>query len=168
MDTFIKKCFQILGVSRYASLEETKQAYKDLAKVWHPDRFIENPRLQKKATEKLTEINIAYEKLVSFYEDKNSLQDISVNPDTKNEESFPEQHPAATVEEIRTTSINYRFLPWMFAICILVILIIIAIIYTDLKNKRPDSYTSPTISMPDQIKSSKPVVTESSTGKPTV
>lgn len=36
-----------------------------MAKVWHPDRFVLDPRLQEKAQEKLKEINEAYEQLSS-------------------------------------------------------------------------------------------------------
>lgn len=50
----------ILGVSSTASREEIDQAYKDLVKVWHPDRFMHDPKLQSKAQEKLKEINLAY------------------------------------------------------------------------------------------------------------
>ena len=35
-----------------ADLRQVKDAYRDLVKVWHPDRFENNPRLKKKATEK--------------------------------------------------------------------------------------------------------------------
>lgn len=55
------KSYDLLGVSPGASLEEVKVAYRDLAKVWHPDRFIHDPRLQQKAEEKLKEINKAYD-----------------------------------------------------------------------------------------------------------
>lgn len=61
----IKRCCQILGLEVGASLEEVKQAYRDLVHVWHPDRFSQNPRLQKKAEAILKEINAAYEKIVS-------------------------------------------------------------------------------------------------------
>jgi hypothetical protein len=44
---------------------ELKAAHRDLAKVWHPDRFVHDPRLQEKAQEKLKEINEAYELLIS-------------------------------------------------------------------------------------------------------
>jgi hypothetical protein len=44
---------------------ELKAAHRDLAKVWHPDRFVHDPRLQEKAQEKLKEINEAYELLSS-------------------------------------------------------------------------------------------------------
>jgi hypothetical protein len=47
------------------SNRELKAAYRDLAKVWHPDRFLHDPRLQEKAQEKLKEINEAYELLIS-------------------------------------------------------------------------------------------------------
>jgi len=63
----ISRCIEILGLKPDASQEEVNQAYRDLAKVWHPDRFVGNPRLQKKAEEKLKEINAAYEYINSFY-----------------------------------------------------------------------------------------------------
>ena len=46
-------------------MRELKAAHRDLAKVWHPDRFLHDPRLQEKAQEKLKEINEAYEQISS-------------------------------------------------------------------------------------------------------
>ena len=63
----ISRCIEILGLKSGASQEEVNQAYRDLANVWHPDRFANNLRLQKKAEEKLKEINAAYEYIRSFY-----------------------------------------------------------------------------------------------------
>jgi len=57
--------YALLGVAPGASATELKAAYRDLAKVWHPDRFAHDPRLQQKAQEKLKEINDAYERLAS-------------------------------------------------------------------------------------------------------
>ena len=57
------RCYEVLGVACGASAQELKAAYRDLAKVWHPDRFAHDPRLQQKAQEKLKEINEAYELL---------------------------------------------------------------------------------------------------------
>lgn len=59
----LKRCYEILGLTPGASEEELRQAYRDLIKVWHPDRFSHDPRLQHKAQEKLKEINAAYEKI---------------------------------------------------------------------------------------------------------
>jgi DnaJ-domain-containing protein 1 len=63
----ISRCIEILGLKPSASQEEVNQAYRDLVNVWHPDRFVGNPRLQKKAEEKIKEINAAYEYLKSSY-----------------------------------------------------------------------------------------------------
>lgn len=59
-------CYQLLEVDAGASQPEIKQAYKDLAKVWHPDRFTDDPRLQQKAEEKLKRINAAYAFLKTY------------------------------------------------------------------------------------------------------
>jgi hypothetical protein len=57
--------YEVLGVKPGVSDRELKAAHRDLAKVWHPDRFVHDPRLQEKAQEKLKEINEAYEQLIS-------------------------------------------------------------------------------------------------------
>lgn len=62
----IHRCFEILELPRDASIQDVRQAYKDLVNIWHPDRVGDNPRLKKKAEEKLKDINIAYEELMSF------------------------------------------------------------------------------------------------------
>ena len=62
----INQCYEILRIKPGASPEEVKLAYRDLAMVWHPDRFpANNPRLQEKAQEELKRINTAYEVLKS-------------------------------------------------------------------------------------------------------
>jgi DnaJ-domain-containing protein 1 len=63
----LDRCFKVLELRPGASEEEVNQAYRDLANVWHPDRFANNRRLQKKAEEKLKEINAAYGYIRSFY-----------------------------------------------------------------------------------------------------
>jgi TPR repeat protein len=56
-------CYRILDLEAGASLEEVKRSYRELVKVWHPDRFRGDPKLQAKAEEKLKRINLAYERL---------------------------------------------------------------------------------------------------------
>ncbi len=57
-----KDPYEILGVSRYASMEEIKEAYRKLSKKYHPDTG--NGDL-----EKMKEINWAYEKIKEEKED---------------------------------------------------------------------------------------------------
>lgn len=65
MSTELDRAYDVLGVKPGVSNAELKAAHRDLAKVWHPDRFVHDPRLQEKAQEKLKEINEAYEQLIS-------------------------------------------------------------------------------------------------------
>jgi hypothetical protein len=62
--------YAVLGVDLTATPEQLKQAYRDLVKVWHPDRFTDDPILQSKAEAKLKEINEAYEHLEGVISDK--------------------------------------------------------------------------------------------------
>ncbi len=64
----IKRCLEILELESVTSPEELKQAYRDMAKIWHPDRFQDNPRLQKIASTKLSEINEAYKTLLGYFD----------------------------------------------------------------------------------------------------
>lgn len=70
----IQRSFEILELHRSASLDEAKQAYKDIVNVWHPDRFSNNPRLKQKAEGKLKEVNIAYETVSSFLSRKQEVE----------------------------------------------------------------------------------------------
>jgi curved DNA-binding protein CbpA len=63
----IHSCLKILELDHTASMADVNQAYKDIVNVWHPDRFTYNPRLQRKAEEKIKEINLAYAILKTFY-----------------------------------------------------------------------------------------------------
>ena len=58
MDT--RAAFSLLGVPPGSSLDAIRDAYRDLAKVWHPDRFAADPRLQAKASDRMRELNEAY------------------------------------------------------------------------------------------------------------
>lgn len=52
--------YKVLGVSPSASDDEVKRAYRDLARKYHPDNYVNNP-LADLAKEKMQEINDAYD-----------------------------------------------------------------------------------------------------------
>ena len=52
--------YTVLGVSPNASDQEIKKAYRELARKYHPDNYVDNP-LADLAEEKMKEINEAYE-----------------------------------------------------------------------------------------------------------
>ena len=52
--------YTVLGVSSNASDQEIKKAYRELARKYHPDNYVDNP-LADLAEEKMKEINEAYE-----------------------------------------------------------------------------------------------------------
>lgn len=61
----IQECLLLLGLSGDATVEEARRVYRDLVAIWHPDRLSDkNPRLQKKAEEKLKEINAAFDRVL--------------------------------------------------------------------------------------------------------
>lgn len=53
-------CRRVLGVAAEATPENIRQVYLDLVRVWHPDRFQSDPRLQQVAQDNLRRINDAY------------------------------------------------------------------------------------------------------------
>lgn len=55
--------YQVLGVSRSASDEEIKKAYRTLSRRYHPDANVNNPN-KEVAEEKFKEVQQAYDKII--------------------------------------------------------------------------------------------------------
>lgn len=79
----LKRLYEILETPFGASLEETQRRYRDLAVVWHPDRFAHNSRLQATALEKLKEINGAYNELAVYLKQHGPPSPSSLNSKKK-------------------------------------------------------------------------------------
>lgn len=63
----ISQHFHTLELETTATLEQAKEAYKDLVQVWHPDKHGNSPRLHAKAQEKLKDINNAYYEIQKYF-----------------------------------------------------------------------------------------------------
>lgn len=64
----VHRCLEVLELGENASMEEVRRAYRDLVRVWHPDRFFGDPALERRAEEKSKQLNVAYETLVRHLE----------------------------------------------------------------------------------------------------
>jgi hypothetical protein len=62
----VKRAYRILGLYPGVPKDEIKRAYRDLAQVWHPDRFPHDARLREKAQNNLKRINEAFETLRTY------------------------------------------------------------------------------------------------------
>src|ERR1035438_9925536 len=58
-----EECWRILGVPADAGPEVIRQAYLDLARVWHPDRFQSDEHLRRIAEKHFQDVTRAYTKL---------------------------------------------------------------------------------------------------------
>lgn len=65
----IRNPYEILGVSRNASKDEVKKAYRELAKKYHPDVHSDNP-LADLAEEKFKEVQAAYDMIMNEQESR--------------------------------------------------------------------------------------------------
>jgi curved DNA-binding protein CbpA len=58
---------EVLGVAPDASPEQIREAFKVLARIFHPDRLAEAPlEVQAEAGRRMAEMNVAYQALMDF------------------------------------------------------------------------------------------------------
>ena len=60
----MKDYYSVLGITKNATDDEVKSAYKEMAKKYHPDNYADNP-LSDLAAEKMKEINEAYDNIMN-------------------------------------------------------------------------------------------------------
>lgn len=82
----MKDPYEVLGISKNATDEEVKHAYRELAKKYHPDNYSDNP-LSDLAEEKMKEINAAYDEICESR--KNGGHSSSYSSSSSNS-SFPD------------------------------------------------------------------------------
>lgn len=69
-----KKFFDILGINESSTLQDAKRAYRKKVKENHPDRLANHPSLKKPAEEKMKEINVAYNSVISFLKEREQTE----------------------------------------------------------------------------------------------
>jgi hypothetical protein len=103
MNQQINEFYRELDLKPGADLSSVRQSYRQLVKVWHPDRFGHDAKLQTVANDRLRRINCAYEKLLAYFDDAGKAQ-TSVPPKAET----PKPPPGADwLEEVlKMSSVN--------------------------------------------------------------
>lgn len=98
--------YTMLGVKNDATADEVRQAYRDLAKIWHPDRFSpDDSRLRKKAEDKFKEINAAYARIQEAHSQSQQQTD-SQSKQIPLHEAVLEAQMLMTTLNVRTQTLN--------------------------------------------------------------
>jgi hypothetical protein len=98
----LERDYALLEVEPGSSHEQIRRAYLDLVKVWHPDRFPNDPRLSAKADQRLTEINLAYERLRASIGNGGGVRptETTVSDDPERQPSASTSHTEDGVREV--------------------------------------------------------------------
>ncbi len=144
MDAY-KRALEIMELSPEATPGEIKQAYRDLAKVWHPDRFQENSRVRNKAEKKLKEINQAYKILqnfsTNFHPEFNHTSNTKPNKHYSNNEqqtysseknassSSSRSNNSKKAESPQNTIIHFKLVDKIFGLSLVVVLSFLLLIF---------------------------------------
>ena len=144
------KCYDILGLKTGATDDQIKQAYRDLVRVWHPDRFAHDPKLQGKAQEKLKEINAAYEQLMNAGTRSGYSQRQSGSSSTaQNYQTNPSESPNQQQRKESTSPSQRRPSRWRGIIYTIIGIIIIRLWASGIGNAiRSSSSGHPTYAVP--------------------
>lgn len=79
--------YSVLGVNKNATDEEIKNAYRELARKYHPDNYSDNP-LSDLADEKMKEINEAYDEIMEMRKNGGAKKNNSYSSNPSS--AFPE------------------------------------------------------------------------------
>jgi len=121
-----RKDLKLLEIEEGASLSELKTAYRELTKVWHPDRFENDPKLAVKASRKLTEINAAYKRLESYLSSRtNQHQDPPKNDQIK--ESHSSSNPKSQRKYIGDNP-SHRIFQILFSVSVVAIIFFLSVL----------------------------------------
>ena len=77
----MKDPYKILGVSKNASDDDIKKAYRELVKKYHPDNYDANNPLRDLANEKMQEVNEAYDEIQRLRSSSSSSSDFNYSYD---------------------------------------------------------------------------------------
>jgi len=106
----LKRCYEILEIQPDASLDEAKQAFRDLVSIWHPDKYCHNSRLMEKADRKLKEINWAWEQFQAFSREQERAEEERAQNERENPERQRQQRKKSLMKlaELKPTDLDIK------------------------------------------------------------
>jgi hypothetical protein len=99
--------YRELDLEPGASLEEVKSSYRELAMFWHPDQFHGQPKRLPKAHQKMTRLNLAYERIRKALARHPRPQSAPTPARPNSETARPQEH--LRPRETRTNSLGMQF-----------------------------------------------------------
>lgn len=120
------KDLELLELEEGASLSELKTAYRELTKVWHPDRFEHDPKLAEKASKKLAEINTANKRLENLL-NSNAKQHQNPKKNDSTKDSKSSTRPRSRKEYVGDNPIH-RIFQILFVLPIVGIVFLLSIL----------------------------------------
>jgi DnaJ-like protein len=139
-------------LNRGASPDEIRQAYRDLAQIWHPDRFSHDVRLRLKAQEKMKEINGAYEVVRAAMFAAGTDPGPEVNPGQ--DAAPPEPPPGASAGDPPTATTTPIFLWAALGLCLATNLLLATVVFRRSRGAPAEEtkFERPAQSSPDKAK----------------
>jgi hypothetical protein len=103
---YIAAAFMTLGCNPSSSEEHVKNAYLELAKIWHPDRFEVESALKSRATQKMQLLTDAYNRLTQMFDERRKLMELQAKITTSPLKSESDVSPPNTLVEVADFSIG--------------------------------------------------------------
>lgn len=91
MEELIIAAFAILECEPGCAEEEVKSSYRQLVRVWHPDRFESDSKLKQKATEKMKLLNEAYQLLMKCFDAQRNQTNAAQQENKENQSAKPKR-----------------------------------------------------------------------------
>lgn len=149
----VVRAFSVLDLPSTADLLAVKSAYRELTKIWHPDRFAGDPATQHRAQEKLKQINSAVETIEKFFaRNPNSYSSrlpAKKNPNTDQQHQPQQQRQHSGVDQ---SGKHVKSAPLLIGLMVVGIIVICVLVFSQqdgqIANQNPSDRPEPQIETP--------------------
>ncbi len=108
----MEEYYRVLELKPDASPEEVRSAYHDLAQVWHPDRFAHDEALRTRASERMRQINEAYNVLKVRFPGPGPAPSLALRPAPPRKKPVPVAKAPVVVAEVAPEGPEEARSPW--------------------------------------------------------